>query len=39
MKVYHYTSPGVAKRDFAGTYFECLKWIQAQDNPLEFYIR
>lgn len=39
MKVYHYTSPGVAKRDFTGTYFECMKWIQAQSDASRFYIK
>lgn len=37
--VFHYTAPGTAKRDFKGTWSECMDWIAASVDPKAYYMR
>lgn len=37
--VFHYTAPGTAKRDFSGSWRECMDWIAASVDPKAYYMR
>jgi len=37
--VFHYTAPGTAKRDFKGTWRECMDWIAASGDAVKYYMR